>query len=69
MKKNIITVDQLEAMSNKIVTYYYCKYDTYGQRTGEYESCECSQLEYDIMRMNGDAVYLDPLMAQRIALS
>ena len=55
--------------ASKQITYYKCIYDAFGQRTGEIVSYQCSQLEFDCMKMAGENVYLDGLMAQRIALS
>lgn len=59
----------LNTKENNIVTYYYCEYDCYGQRTGIVLNNTCTELDFDLLKMSGTAVYLDEQLASRIALS
>lgn len=59
----------LSTKANKMVTYYYCEYDCYGQRTGIVLKNTCTELDFDLLKMSGSAVYLDEQLASRIALS
>ena len=64
-----INKKQLIELSKHKVTYYECELDSYGQRSGLVLEFECSQLDFDIMKMAGKFIYSDYLEAQRIALS